>query len=107
MRCQQVYDASQFSQVPTNGGFVTVIYFRVDSFGGYGFGETLPNIQINLSTTGRSADALSTNFIYRGKGYPAACCGEEFAGQGLRGYNGRQWTLNLAAIVFTRYAITW
>jgi hypothetical protein len=61
MRYQQVYDAAQFSQAPTNR-VITAIRFRSDSPSGHPFGGTLPNIQINLSTTAKSADSLSTNF---------------------------------------------
>ena len=64
-RMQQVYNASEFSSLLPQGGWVTGIWFRADASpggGGHAFSTTLANVQINLSTTARSADGLSLNF---------------------------------------------
>jgi hypothetical protein len=62
-RYQQVYDASVFSnRLPEGGGFVRQLVFRVDANAGHSFIATLPNVQINFSTTLKSADALSSIF---------------------------------------------
>jgi photosystem II stability/assembly factor-like uncharacterized protein len=61
MRYQQVYAASQFGALPPGGTNLIGIAFRVDA--GWGsFTSTLPSIQINLSTTPRQPDGLSTSF---------------------------------------------
>ena len=61
-RFQQVYDSSIFSvRFPPTAGLIQQVLFRVD-IAGHGFRATIPNIQLNLSTTGRSADSLSTIF---------------------------------------------
>jgi hypothetical protein len=62
MRYQQVYDASQFAATIPNGGLITEIDFRVDGRNGFGFAATLPDIQINLSTTANGPDSLSPIF---------------------------------------------
>jgi len=62
MRYQQVYDGSQFAAVRPEGEFITAIYVRVDSVGGYPFGVILPNVAFSLSTTPKGPDNLSTNF---------------------------------------------
>ena len=61
MRYQQVYNASLFSAL---GGpqMITQIAFRPDGLLGSAYSVTLPNIQINLSTTAATATSLSTVF---------------------------------------------
>ena len=61
MRYQQLYDASQFSNF-SSGGFITQIIFRPDAFAGGAFAATLPDMQINLSTTSVPDDGLSLVF---------------------------------------------
>jgi hypothetical protein len=61
-RYQQVYDASQFAAQIPNGGLITEIDFRVDGPHGFSFASTLPDIQINLSTTAKGPDSLSPIF---------------------------------------------
>ena len=61
MRYQQLYDASQFSNFSA-GGFITQVIFRPDAFAGGAFSTTLPDIQINLSTTSVPDDGLSLTF---------------------------------------------
>ena len=61
MRYQQVYDASQFSSVGTNGGYITDLIFRADG-GSKRTGNIITNVQINLSTTSKSPDGLSSVF---------------------------------------------
>jgi len=60
-RYQQVYLASEFAGV-RGPQFVTQIAFRPDATTGGAFSGTFPNIQINLSTTPRGPDGLSTTF---------------------------------------------
>src|SRR5712671_1077842 len=62
MRYQQVFDASQFSEIRTEE-VITAVLFRIDGFARSSFSWTLPRIQINLSTTIKSPGQLSTNFI--------------------------------------------
>jgi hypothetical protein len=57
-RYQQVYAASQFS----GGGMITEIAFRPDAISGGAFMSTLPDMQIDLSTTSAPDDGLSTTF---------------------------------------------
>ncbi|MBV9617765.1 MAG: hypothetical protein JO201_01000, partial [Verrucomicrobia bacterium] len=61
MRYQQVYDASQFSRLNRGGGLINRIAFR-----GHGpgtpFTGTVPQLQVNLSTTSKSPDRLSSTF---------------------------------------------
>ncbi len=57
-RYQQVYAASQFG----GGGLITQIIFRPDAFAGQAFTSTLPDIQIDLSTTSAGDDGLSTTY---------------------------------------------
>ncbi len=59
-RYQQVYDASEFSAIP-NGGLITEMDFRVDEHYS-GFETTLPDIQINMSSTTKSPSSLSPVF---------------------------------------------
>jgi hypothetical protein len=61
-RYQQVYTASQFSGLPSGGGLITQIIFRPDAFAGHAFTSTLPDIQIDLSTTSAADAGLSTTF---------------------------------------------
>jgi len=64
MRYQQVYAASDFLISMPQGGYINGIRFDVADaqFGGHPFATTLSNIQINLSTTPRAVDGLSTVF---------------------------------------------
>jgi hypothetical protein len=57
-RYQQVYAASQFG----GPGLITQIVFRPDATDGQAFTSTLPDIQIDLSTTSAPDDGLSTTF---------------------------------------------
>jgi hypothetical protein len=59
MRYQQVYNASLFTNVDPVFIYVTVLSFAVVGSGG---GWTVTNMQINLSTTQRTADSLSLTF---------------------------------------------
>jgi len=61
-RYQQVYAASQFGGLPSGGGLITQIVFRPDAFAGQAFTSTLPDIQIDLSTTSATDDGLSSTF---------------------------------------------
>ncbi len=61
IRFQQVFDASQFSRLTPGGGLINRIAFR-----GHGpgtpFTGTVPQLQVNLSTTNKSPDNLSSTF---------------------------------------------
>lgn len=59
-RYQQVYDASQFTLVP-GGGYITAISFRVNGTLGP-FTSTLPDVQLDLSTTPKPPGGLSLTF---------------------------------------------
>lgn len=60
---QQVYSASCFSDLNfTGGGWVRTVVFRGDANLGTSFQFTIPNVQLTLSTTARTADGLSTTF---------------------------------------------
>jgi hypothetical protein len=61
-RYQQVFAASQFGGLPSGGGLISQIVFRPDAFFGNAFTSTLPDIQIDLSTTSAPDDGLSTTF---------------------------------------------
>lgn len=61
-RYQQVYAASQFGGLPVGGGLITQIVFRPDATFGSAFMSTLPDIQINLSTTSAGDDGLSSTY---------------------------------------------
>lgn len=61
MRYQQVYDASEFS-FSSQPSLITQILFRPDGVFEQTFVSTLPDIQINLSTTAAAPDALSSVF---------------------------------------------
>src|SRR5881394_1284585 len=60
-RYQQVFDASQFSDIPSAGAFITSIYFRPDCVSNNG-GSQMTNLLINLSTTTKGPDQLSAVF---------------------------------------------
>jgi len=59
IRYQQVYGGTEFPSSPI---FITAISFRLDAQYGQAFATTLPNVQISLSTTSASPDALSLTF---------------------------------------------
>jgi hypothetical protein len=61
-RYQQLYAASQFGGLPSGGGLITQIVFRPDAFSGHAFTSTLPDIQIDLSTTSATDDGLSPTY---------------------------------------------
>jgi len=61
-RFQQVYDSSLFGTLPTGGGLIAAISFRVDPFLGLPFSAGIGNLQLNLSTTSRNPDGLSLIF---------------------------------------------
>jgi len=61
-RYQQVYAASQFGGLPAGGGLITQIVFRPDATFGMAFTSTLPDIQIDLSTTSAADDGLSGTY---------------------------------------------
>jgi hypothetical protein len=60
-RYQQAFAASQFSAFGGQPQLITQIAYR-PGLRGHAFSSTLPNIQIDLSTTSRPADALSSIF---------------------------------------------
>src|ERR1051325_10291024 len=55
VRYQQVYNASDFSSIAMSGAFITELRFSSDSQMGRTFTATLPDVQINLSTTTKGA----------------------------------------------------
>jgi phosphatidylinositol-3-phosphatase len=61
VRYQQVFDASQFSRLKPGGGAINGIAFRGHG-PGIPFVGTVAQLQVNLSTTGKSADGLSSTF---------------------------------------------
>jgi hypothetical protein len=61
IRYQQVYAASAFLSLP-GPHLITQLAFRPDADVGYAFTRTIPDIQINLSTTSTSPDELSVVF---------------------------------------------
>ena len=58
-RYQQVYHTSEFDDINQGGGWITELAFR---FEGRIFYTWSPSVQINLSTTARMPDGLSTTF---------------------------------------------
>jgi hypothetical protein len=63
IRYQQVFDASQFTGLATSsGGWIRNLYFRLDSDLGHTVATVFSNLQINLSTTQRTPDGLSSVF---------------------------------------------
>ena len=61
IRYQQVYDSSQFSQLKNGGGLINRIAFRGHG-PGVPFSGTVAQLEVNLSTTGKSPDGLSSTF---------------------------------------------
>lgn len=57
-RYQQVHESSEFSEL-SEPLFISEIAFRPDFSAGSAFGHTIPDIQVNLSTTSRSSGAMS------------------------------------------------
>ncbi len=62
VRSQQVYDASQFSAINEDGGWIKWISFRIDGECRHSFGTDVASLQINLSTTSKVPDGLSSIF---------------------------------------------
>ncbi len=63
MRYQQVIAPSSFSTEVLSGGWITAVSFRADeATGRFHWGGTLPDLQVNLSTTTKLPDALSPIF---------------------------------------------
>jgi phosphatidylinositol-3-phosphatase len=61
IRYQQVFDASQFSRLNPGGGLINRIAFRGHG-PGIPFTATVPQLQVNLSTTSKTPDGLSSTF---------------------------------------------
>jgi hypothetical protein len=61
-RYQQVYAASQFAAFGGQPQLITQIAFRPATFDGGPFSTTLPNVQIDLSTTSAAPNGLSPTF---------------------------------------------
>ena len=61
IRYQQVFGASQFSRLNLGGGLINRIAFRGHG-PGVPFTGTVPQLQVNLSTTQKSPDGLSSTF---------------------------------------------
>jgi hypothetical protein len=61
IRFQQVFGSSDFSLIQPGGGWITGL--RFDPFADRGIDVTIPNIQINLSTTFKSPDGLDSMFV--------------------------------------------
>ncbi|HWY40412.1 MAG TPA: alkaline phosphatase family protein [Chthoniobacterales bacterium] len=61
IRYQQVFDASQFSRLNPGGGLINRIRFRGHG-PGVPFTATVPQLQVNLSTTSKTPDGLSSTF---------------------------------------------
>ncbi len=62
IRYQQVYDASEFSAINQDGGWIRRIFFRIDGECRNGYGTDVSSLQINLSTTSKVPDGLSSVF---------------------------------------------
>ncbi|MGI8603654.1 MAG: hypothetical protein ACR2OZ_11735 [Verrucomicrobiales bacterium] len=60
-RYQQVFGASSFPVVP-GGLLITQMSFRPDGFYGAAFSQTLPQLELRLSTTSRAVDNLLSAF---------------------------------------------
>ncbi|HMB95741.1 MAG TPA: hypothetical protein VKK61_06850 [Tepidisphaeraceae bacterium] len=60
-RYQQAYNASSFAAI-TTPELITQLIFRPDSLAGGAFDSTISNIQIDLSTTTKSANSLDATF---------------------------------------------
>ncbi len=61
IRYQQVFDAGQFSRLNNGGGLINRIAFRGHG-PGIPFTATIPQLQVNLSTTSKTPDGLSSTF---------------------------------------------
>jgi hypothetical protein len=61
IRYQQVFDHTQFATYAAGGEYITQIAFRVHS-PGIAFAATISSFQVNLSTTTKAPDALSSTF---------------------------------------------
>ncbi|HEX4639054.1 MAG TPA: alkaline phosphatase family protein [Chthoniobacterales bacterium] len=61
IRYQQVFDAAQFSRLNPGGGLINRIAFRGHG-PGVPFTANVPQLQVNLSTTSKTPDALSSAF---------------------------------------------
>jgi hypothetical protein len=61
MRYQQVVDHGQFASMAAGGEYITQIAFRVHS-PGIAFTANISSLQINLSTTSKTPDGLSSTF---------------------------------------------
>ena len=61
IRYQQVFDASQFSRLNPGGGLINRIAFRGHG-PGVPFTATVAQLQVNLSTTSKTPDGLSSAF---------------------------------------------
>jgi len=62
MRYQQVFAASQFSAIASSGCYIENIAFRLDGSCQANNNQTIPSLQVNLSTTAKAPDALSSVF---------------------------------------------
>ena len=63
MRYQQIFDASEFSSLTAaGGGWIRYFSFRLDAADIGDFQRGVGDVQINLSTTSRFPDGLSTVF---------------------------------------------
>ena len=60
VRCQQVFAASAFNALPSGGAYLTRIFLRTDC-GSYN-GWLVTNLQVNLSTTSKGPDELTSLF---------------------------------------------
>jgi hypothetical protein len=61
IRYQQVYDKSQFASFASGGEYITQLAFRVHS-PGIPFSASISDLQVNLSTTAKTPEGLSTTF---------------------------------------------
>jgi Phosphoesterase family/Dockerin type I domain len=61
MRYQQIFAANEFARLNNGGGLINRIAFRGHG-PGLPFTGTVPSLQIDLSTTSKSPDALSSTF---------------------------------------------
>jgi hypothetical protein len=61
IRYQQVFDAGQFSRLNQGGGLINRIAFRGHG-PGIPFTANVPQLQVNLSTTSKTPDGLSSTF---------------------------------------------
>lgn len=61
IRYQQVFDAGQFARLTNGGGLINRIAFRGHG-PGVPFTATIPQLQVNLSTTNKTPDGLSSTF---------------------------------------------